>query len=121
MRDGAREGATRTAEQVGPAARQAREVAAARILVARRWSAPRLDQAARYVEADLGPRMSSFLESTARRVEPAKPRSTRVRNTAMMMLGIVAAMGIAGALATRRGNVPAELAPVDEPEPAPMP
>lgn len=100
----AQEGVTLATERVGPAAHQARELAAERILLAREWSAPRLDLAAKYVESELGPRVGSFLSETARRVEPTKG-THKTRNTAALIGAAGAAsVGVAGALAKRRKN-----------------
>ncbi|WP_433331124.1 hypothetical protein [Spirillospora sp. CA-294931] len=98
-----REGASGTAQRMAPAAQHGRDVAADRVLVARGWGAPRLKRAARYVESDLAPRVSSLLSDAAQRVEPAKP-ARRGRTAALTMLAGVTAIGLAGAVMTRRGN-----------------
>ncbi|MFC4054791.1 hypothetical protein ACFOY4_34325 [Actinomadura syzygii] len=90
-----RQGASSAAERIGPAAGE-------RVMTVRGWSAPRLRQAARYVESGLAPRVSTFLSGVAHRVEPPK-RSGPGRGAIMAMLGTVAAVGVAGAVATRRG------------------
>ncbi|GAA4061282.1 hypothetical protein GCM10022214_12800 [Actinomadura miaoliensis] len=97
-----RQGASGATERIVPAARQTRDIAAERVLVAREWSAPRLEQAAGYVETGLAPRVSSFLTEVAHRVEPPR-RHRRGRNAALMTVAGVAAVGVAGALLTRRG------------------
>ncbi|WP_153533257.1 hypothetical protein [Actinomadura macrotermitis] len=99
----ARQGASTAAERMGPTAQQTREAAMERMLQAREWSAPRLEQAARYVESDLAPRVSSFLDETAHRVEPPQT-SRRSRKGVMMMLAAVAALGVAGVVMTRRSG-----------------
>ncbi|WP_157430337.1 hypothetical protein [Actinomadura macra] len=93
----ARQRASVAAERIGPAA-------ASRVLVARGWGAPRLRQAARYVETGLAPRVSAFLSDVAHRVEPPRPERPR-RGAVMAMVGAVAAIGVAGAVMTRRSNV----------------
>ncbi|QXJ22898.1 hypothetical protein AGRA3207_003976 [Actinomadura graeca] len=93
----ARQRASSAAERIGPATAQ-------RVLVARGWGAPRLRRAAGYVETSLAPRVSGFLSDVAHRVEP--PRKERPRRGAVMaMVGAVAAVGVAGAVVTRRGTV----------------
>ncbi|MCP2340643.1 hypothetical protein [Actinomadura rupiterrae] len=96
-----RGGASVAAERIGPAARQSRVVAAERVLAARGWSAPRLKQAARYVETDLGPRVSSMLSDTAHRVEPPR-RRRRARSVMVAMLAGATAACVAGVVLTRR-------------------
>lgn len=90
------------ARRMGPASQRARELTGERLLLARRWSAPRLERAARFTEHDLGPRLGAALSSTARRVQPPPPRrSRRVRRTVLAVLGVLGAVGIIGALMTR--------------------
>ncbi|MFC4908710.1 hypothetical protein [Actinomadura gamaensis] len=96
-----RDNASVAAERIGPAARQSRDMAAERVLAARGWSAPRLAQAARYVESDLGPRVSGMLTDTAHRLEPPRPRR-RGRGAMVAMLAGVTAAGLAGVVLTRR-------------------
>lgn len=104
IREGARTGAERAAERMGPATVQARDTAADGLLVARKWSAPRLEQAAKYVETELGPRVGTLLSTTARQVAPPEPAAQRVgRNKKMIVLGTAAAAAAAGAALTRRG------------------
>lgn len=96
----ARGKAAHTAERFGPASRRARRVAGERMMDARQWTAPQLHRAAGYVEQDLGPRLSAMLAATARRVEPPR-RGRRIRTTALVVVGAIGAIGIAGALLTR--------------------
>jgi hypothetical protein len=110
-----RSGASNAAERIAPAASRTRDAASDRIMVARGWGAPRLEQAARYVESGLAPRVSSFLNGMADRVEPPK-RSHRGRNAVLMLLAAVAAVGVAGAVATRRNNMQAMVDEAPEPE-----
>lgn len=90
-----RQSASSAAERIGPAAGE-------RMMVVRGWSAPRIRRAARYVETGLAPRVSTFLGGVAHRVEPPRP-SGPGRGALMAMMGAVAAVGVAGAVATRRG------------------
>ncbi len=93
----ARQGASSAAERIAPLAEE-------RVMIVRGWSAPRLRQAARYVETGLAPRVSTFLSDVAGRVEPPK-RGRPGRSALMAMMGVVAAVGVAGAVATRRGVI----------------
>ncbi|XRQ09345.1 hypothetical protein ACN3XK_00070 [Actinomadura welshii] len=95
--ESARQGATNAAERIRPAADE-------RLMIVRGWSAPRLRQAARYVETGLAPRVSMFLSDAAHRVEPPKKAKAR-RGAFMTMMGVVTAVGVAGVVATRRGAI----------------
>jgi len=72
----ARERAIQTAQQIGPAAKSARENAARTIHGAREWAAPRIEQAAQTVQENVAPKVSAALEATAHKIEPA-PRELR--------------------------------------------
>jgi hypothetical protein len=120
MQEMARLGAAGAAERIGPAAQrsrdQARDYAFERMMDARGWGAPRLERAAGYVEYDLAPKVGSFLTDTAHRIEPPK-QANRSRNAALVMLGAVAALGLAGAAAARRSST--HSMPEQVPEPTP--
>ncbi|TDE28615.1 hypothetical protein [Actinomadura sp. 6K520] len=92
-----RQGASSAAERIKPAADE-------RVMAVRGWSAPKLRQAARYVETGLAPRVSTFLSDTAHRVEPP-PRAKPGRGALMAVMGAVTAIGVAGVVATRRGTI----------------
>lgn len=92
------------AERIGPAAQHTRDVTAERFMGARGWSAPRIEQAGKYVEGDLAPRVNALLAGLAHRIEPPKPRH-RGRTAMLAMVAIVAAAGMAGAMMTRRNNM----------------
>ncbi|WP_433475592.1 hypothetical protein ACQPZP_00310 [Spirillospora sp. CA-142024] len=95
--DVCRQGASNAAGRVAP-------IAGERMMIARGWSAPRLRRAARYVETGIAPRVSTFLSDVAGRVEP--PKSAKPgRGALMAMMGAVAAVGVAGVVATRRGVI----------------
>jgi hypothetical protein len=93
-------GARQAAQRVGPTTRQARKIAAAQMTNARRWGAPRIDQAGQYIEDEVGPRVGAMLHRTATKVEPGKPR--RRRGIAALLLVLGGAIGTAGAIVTRR-------------------
>lgn len=96
-----RDGASTARERMGPAAQQGREAAAERMLAFRAWSAPRLRDAAKYVESDLSPKVSSALSETAHRIEPRRP-ARRARAVMVALLAGTAAACVAGVVLTRR-------------------
>ena len=97
------QGATAAKKRLGPAAQSAREVAAERVLEARVWSAPQLERAAHYVEAELGPRVGSALSKTAHVVEPQRHQRMRQgRKAAVMTMVTVGMIGAVGAVMSRR-------------------
>ncbi|TDC68965.1 hypothetical protein E1200_10085 [Actinomadura sp. GC306] len=99
-----RQGAVMCRQGVSSAAERIRPAADERVMAVRGWSAPRLRQAARYVETGLAPRVSTFLSDTAQRVEP--PRHTKSGRSAFLaMMGVVTAIGVAGVVATRRDTI----------------
>lgn len=85
---------------LGPSTVRARDAAGERVLGARHWTAPRLRRVAGYVENELAPRLGSALSSTAKRIEPSRPRR-RIRNAVLVMLGTAGVIGAAGALLAR--------------------
>ncbi|WP_146607811.1 YtxH domain-containing protein [Spongiactinospora gelatinilytica] len=90
--------AIRAREQVGPMADNARDIANSRIVDARTWAAPRLDQAAHSVEDQIAPRVSAILSEAAKRVDPKPARSRRP----LLFLVFGLALGAAGYLMYRR-------------------
>jgi hypothetical protein len=116
-------GARQAAQRVGPTTRQARRIAAAQMTRqmtnARRWGAPRIDQAGQYIEDQVGPRVGALLHRTATKVEPGGRR--RRRGLAALLLAVGGAIGAAGAIVTRRkaastgeGSSPEHLSAVSE-------
>jgi hypothetical protein len=99
--------ARKAARQMGPTSRQARKMAASRMMSARDWSAPRIDSAGQYFEREVGPRVNDLLHRTAGMVEPSRPRRRR-RGIAAMLLVVGGALGAAGAIATRRNAAQSE-------------
>ncbi|TDD74104.1 hypothetical protein E1293_30015 [Actinomadura darangshiensis] len=104
VQEAARQGADVCRQGASGAAGRIAPMAGERVMVVRGWSAPRLRQAARFVETGIAPRVSMFLSDAAHRVEPpqqAKPG----RGALMAMMGVLAAVSVAGAVATRRGVI----------------
>ena len=69
--------ARKTAERLGPYAESARDTAAERLVEARKWAAPRLEDAAQAVQETVAPRVSSALAATAQRVEPVQKEAKK--------------------------------------------
>lgn len=103
MQGRVQENGQRRGERFGPVADRARMMAEAqmagarswadrRVLDLRGWSAPRLVQAARFIQDDLGPRVSSMLIAAARRMEPPAMRRNRRIAMGMFVVGGFAAM-----------------------------
>lgn len=72
-----KKGARKTAERLGPYAESARDTAAERLMEARKWAAPRLEDAAQAVQETVAPRVSSALAATAQRVEPVQKEAKK--------------------------------------------
>jgi hypothetical protein len=93
--------ARKAARQMGPTSRQAKKIAAERMVDARDWSAPRLDQAGHYIEHEVGPRINDLLHRASEKVEP--PRAgRRHKGFATVLMVVGGSLGAAGAIATRR-------------------
>lgn len=99
-------GRRRTADtamrRLGPLARQVRTGMARRLEDVRHWAAPRLNSAARAVEAQVAPKVSRFLTATAKRIEPSRSAKAR-RRWPMTVLITGLALGTTGYL-MYRGN-----------------
>jgi hypothetical protein len=62
------------ADRIGPYADQARDQATLKLLQARGWTAPRLENAAQRVEDTVAPRVAGALNAAAHRVSPLQKR-----------------------------------------------
>jgi hypothetical protein len=92
--------AIKASTKARPMAGNARKIAAHRVVDARVWAAPKLDQAAHSVEDQLAPKVSAFLTEAARRVDPL-PRTRRRWPLLLFLAG--ATLGAIG-VAMYRGN-----------------
>ncbi|MGI5268245.1 hypothetical protein ACQEUU_03750 [Nonomuraea sp. CA-218870] len=92
--------AVKTGQRVSPMADQAKLVAYKSVDDARRWAAPRLENAAHRVEVQLAPAVSSMLNDAAVRVHPG--RTAKSRRWPMFILVSGLAIGAAGVLFYRR-------------------
>lgn len=101
----ARRRASDTAAQFTPIAENARSTATRGMYGARRWAAPRLDQAGQAVEQRVGPGVASMLCAAARRIEPSPPRRRIWPMLAAAGAAVLAAGGGAAAyLMSRRSQ-----------------
>ncbi|GII04818.1 hypothetical protein [Planobispora takensis] len=95
----------RAVGQVGPMAVHARDAArdaaAAKVLDARGWAAPRLDAAAHSFEDQLAPRITAMLSQAAAKVDPS-PRSRSRWPVVLLLTGV--AVGAAGFAMYRRSS-----------------
>lgn len=75
-----------------------------KVLTARKWAAPRLEDAADYTASTVAPKVSSALRNTARQVSPPEPEKPghRMLTWTMLAAGIVAGLGAAAALVRYR-------------------
>ncbi len=78
--------------QLAPLSASARMSAQQGLYGARVWSAPRLDQMGRTLEAELAPRMSAMISAAARRIDPAPAPAPR-RRWPVLAAGIVMIVG----------------------------
>jgi len=116
---GTRRRARRVAAQVKPAAAHikplAHSTAAAairRVRITRAWTAPGVERTGLVLQHSLAPKVSAWLSSAGRRLEPAKPQRARWRKLAGISV-LTAAAGAAAAFARNR-NKPDSTAPVAE-------
>jgi hypothetical protein len=71
---------------------------------ARRWAAPRLDQAGHAVQERIAPGLAGMLNTAARRLEPARSRRRRWPMLAGGIAVLAAASGAAAFMLSRRGQ-----------------
>lgn len=69
--------ALKAAERLGPYAETARDTAAERFVEARKWAAPRLEDAAQTFQETVAPAVSTALAATAQRVEPVEKEAKK--------------------------------------------
>jgi hypothetical protein len=116
---GAGRRARRVAAQVKPVAAQIKPLAqstgAAAIRGVRKtraWAAPRAEHTGLVLQHNVAPKVSAWLSSAARRLEPAKPQHARWRKLADISV-LTAAAGAAAAFARNRKK-PDSMTPVAE-------
>jgi hypothetical protein len=90
--------------QLAPLAAGARMSAQQGLYGARVWTAPRLDQMGRALEAELAPRMSAMMSAAARRIDPAPPPRRRWPVLAAGIVMIVGGSAAAVLVLSRRSQ-----------------
>lgn len=93
--------ARQTAAQVKPLARSTGAATARGVRKTRAWAAPQVERTGQVVEEKVAPRISAWLSSAARRLEPATPRTGRWRKLAGGS-ALTAAAGAVAALVRSR-------------------
>lgn len=82
-RNAMRTNAQRTAARLTPYTASARDAASKRVVDAREWAAPRLEQAAESVQMTVAPRVGSALDTAAERLEPTRAEA-KLRSSAAL-------------------------------------
>jgi hypothetical protein len=90
-----------TAAQIKPLAHSTAAAAIRRVRTTRAWGAPRVERTGLVLQHDVAPKVSAWLSSAARRLEPAKPPRARWRKLAGISV-LTAAAGAAAAFACYR-------------------
>jgi hypothetical protein len=105
---GAGRRARRVADQVKPAAAHIKPLAQSagaaalrRVRTTRAWAAPRVESTGLVLQHNVAPKISAWLSSAARRLEPAKPQRARWRKAVGISV-LTAAAGAAVAFARNR-------------------
>lgn len=104
----ARDTARQAAAQVKPVAAHAKPLAKntaaatrRRVLRTRAWAAPQIERTGQALEDTVAPKVSALLSTTARRLEPSRPRRRRGRTVAAITI-LMAAAGAAAILVRNR-------------------
>lgn len=100
--DNARTRARQAAASLKPVARSGSAAAKHGIRATRAWAAPQLERTGHVVQDHVAPKISHFLSSAARRIEPGKPRRRRWGKVAGASMVTAAASAVAGAVLNRR-------------------
>jgi len=111
-----------TQAQVAPLAAAARVAAAQRMLLARAWTAPRLELMGQALQEQWAPRVSAAMAAYARRIEPVPPAPPPRRRWPAVVGGVVVIVGGAAAAAfilNRRNSAAIEAGEPDETATAP--
>jgi len=89
------------AAQMKPFAQRTGAAARRRMRSTRAWAAPRVERTGQVLQDSVAPKVSAWLSTAARRLEPAKPHRSRWRKLAGFS-GLAAAAGAAAALVRNR-------------------
>jgi hypothetical protein len=101
----AREAATKikpAAEQMKPLARSTKEAAGRGLRRSRAWAAPQIEHAGQVLQDNVAPKVSDALASAARKIEPDKPKTGRLRALSIVSVVLAAAASAVAALARKR-------------------
>src|SRR6266516_2653048 len=90
------------AAHVTPHAKSTGAAARRRVRRTRAWAAPRVERTGQILQDSVAPKLSAFLSSAARRLEPPKPRHPRWRKLAGISLLTAAASSAVAVLARNR-------------------
>ena len=100
------------AARITPLGQRAGAAAIRRVHRTRAWAAPRVERTGQVLQDSVAPKVSAWLSSAARRLEPAKPRRPRWRKLAGISV-LTAAAGAAAAILRNRKK-PDTATPADE-------
>jgi len=89
------------AAHIKPLAQSTGAAAIRRVRTTRAWAAPRVERTGLVLQHNVAPKVSAWLSSAARRLEPTKPQRARWRKLAGIS-ALTAAAGAAAALARNR-------------------
>ena len=89
------------AAQMKPFAQRSGAATKRGVHMTRAWAAPRVERTGQVLQHDVAPKVSAWLSTAARRLEPAKPRRARWRKLAGIS-ALAAAAGAAVAFARNR-------------------
>jgi hypothetical protein len=81
-----------------------------RVHTARKWAAPRLESAADYTTSTVAPKVSEALRTTADKVTPAEPESSKRKVLAWSLFGAAVLAGLGAAAALVRARYQAAIA-----------
>ena len=111
---GALAGSARAARQIAarvtPLARKSGAAAGRGVHRARTWAAPQVERTGQVLQDTLAPRVSAWLSSAARRLEPAKPRRGWRKLVGTSMITAAAAAVAALARSRRKPDLPTSAA-----------
>ncbi len=90
------------AAHVKPVAASAAEAARRRVRSTRSWAAPQVDRTGQILQDSVAPKISAFLSSAARQLDPAKPKRRHGRKLAVSSALTAAATAVAAIVLNRR-------------------
>jgi hypothetical protein len=94
------------AAQTKPLAQSTGAAAIRRVRKTRAWAAPRVERTGQVLQHNVAPKVSAWLSSAARRLEPTKPQRPHWRKLAGLSVLTAAAAAAAALPATARSRTP---------------